>query len=353
MPVPLSQLFQESPSNYAHFTGYTTATDKPWAKKYPPITELVVHTSVVVDEAGKEKTIADWDTAMLPSFDDDRLRLNAHGERPNRRRYRLDTESDMALWFHTEVSNVVLAAWNDNPAAVQSCEAKPWTEEPISETVDVTYSLSAGDKPPLAIGEFKRNLINVFEWRTGNLRISQRLSRELRGYADKYKCPQIFCFDGETLLLLQFRADNHNDIARETCQVDCWVLPRENAAGGCTLRDGLHRLLVQGFRRCQGLLAVEHLSIKGYVPQYRELYSGRPVFCHAHGMLSYEHPETGQENNGRLLDRQVDANDGSFYWRCNGQPMVDENNCWNEDAAAPITWHGVTPLQIRGRLKEN
>ncbi|KAL8404049.1 hypothetical protein RB594_009056 [Gaeumannomyces avenae] len=290
MSVPFSQILQEAPTNPAHVTGYTSGTSKDWATRYPPITgtRLSVHTRNVLGTDGKEATVAGWE-AMVPRFSDDQLRLNTLVQRPNRRPYRLDTESDMALWFHTEISNVVLAAWNDTPAVLQTSEAKAWTEQPGMEIADVTYSLVGGDRPPLVIGEFKRNLVRRDQWQEGR-NPSKPLSRELRGYAHKYKCPQIFCFDGETLLLLQFRANIPDQIQREDCRVDCWVIPRENAAGGCTLRQSLHNLLVQGFRRCQGYAAAPNLSVDRYTPQYREFFSGRPVFAHDNGALRYEHP---------------------------------------------------------------
>ncbi|KAL8342497.1 hypothetical protein RB598_004068 [Gaeumannomyces tritici] len=142
MSVPFSQILQEAPTNPAHVTGYTSGTGKDWATRYPPITgtRLSVHTRNVLGTDGKEATVAGWE-AMVPRFSDDQLRLNTLAQRPNRRPYRLDTESDMALWFHTEISNVVLAAWNDTPAVLQPSEAKAWTEQPGMEIADVTYSL--------------------------------------------------------------------------------------------------------------------------------------------------------------------------------------------------------------------
>ncbi|KAF4505566.1 hypothetical protein G6O67_007500 [Ophiocordyceps sinensis] len=68
------------------------------------------------------------------------------------------------------------------------------------------------------------------------------LLHDFRGYAHKYECPQIFCFDGQTLLLLQFRAREPKDIAEADCAVDCWVIPRINRWGS-TLRYALYRLL--------------------------------------------------------------------------------------------------------------
>ncbi|KAL8346184.1 hypothetical protein RB598_000199 [Gaeumannomyces tritici] len=274
---------------------------------------------------------------MVPRFSDEQSRLDTLVHRPNRRLYRLDTESDMAIWFHTEISNVVLAVWNHCPPALQTSEAKARTQQPDPETVDVTYSLAirGGNKPPLVIGEFKRNLIDGAKWREGRPHAS--LSQELRGYAAKYECPQIFCFDGETLLLLQFRADTAQDMRAEKCKVDCWVIPRLNSDGGCTLREGLHRLLVQGFRRCQALSAVPGLSVHNVSPQYREFFSGRPVFADTSnnnnsGRLTYDHPRNdGVHHN---FYREVDERDGSVYWCYNGSACQDEGGNWVYDSGA-------------------
>jgi len=69
-------------------------------------------------------------------------------------------------------------------------------------------------------------------------------------YADKYQCPQIFCFDGEWLLMLQFRAESPEGIKDLNCKIDGWLIPRVNGDNGVTLRYALYRFLAQGFRRC-------------------------------------------------------------------------------------------------------
>ncbi|KAM7210611.1 hypothetical protein V8F06_014001, partial [Rhypophila decipiens] len=102
------------------------------------------------------------------------------------------------------------------------------------------------------IGEFKRCLVSRREWQSGKLMPSQQgFSRELRGYAYLYRCPQVFCFDNSTFLMLQFRAAKLDAIRDPDCTVDCWVFPGKNP-NGIPLRFAFYRLLVQGFRRCQG-----------------------------------------------------------------------------------------------------
>lgn len=117
MAVPISQLLCEHPTNPVKYTGFKTGTDKKWARDFHPITKLVVHTAV--DRDG-ETVLANWN-ALLPPFADDDLRGGKLAFPPNRRVWRLETEEDCGVWFHTEVSNIVLAAWDDCPTVLQTC----------------------------------------------------------------------------------------------------------------------------------------------------------------------------------------------------------------------------------------
>jgi hypothetical protein len=76
--------------------------------------------------------------------------------------------------------------------------------------------------------------------------------------------------------MLQFRANEKVNIRDTECEVDCWAIPRENE-GGCTLRYSLYRLLVQGFRKCQGLRSLQ-VSLNRFRPSFRQFYSGSPVW---------------------------------------------------------------------------
>jgi hypothetical protein len=90
---------------------------------------------------------------------------------PNFRRWRLEYEADCESWFHNEVSNVVLAAWASYPGVLQTSHAGPLSlTEQIAESVDATYSTKInGERVPLVVGEFKRNLIDMEAWQTGDL----------------------------------------------------------------------------------------------------------------------------------------------------------------------------------------
>lgn len=95
---------------------------------------------------------------------DDDIQKSTLAYPSNVRRWRPATEADCGLWFHTEVSNIILPAWFDYPAVLQKTEAKPPSPVlQIPETVDIVYDLSHPNsgKYPLVIGEWKRNLIDL------------------------------------------------------------------------------------------------------------------------------------------------------------------------------------------------
>ncbi|PMB63737.1 hypothetical protein BM221_010479 [Beauveria bassiana] len=127
-------------------------------------------------------------------------------------------------------------------------------------------------------------------------------------YAVKYECPQVFCFDGYALLMLQFKAKKPEAIASEDCKIDCWIFPRENA-GGVPLRYAFYRLLVQGLRRCQGQLSPSIVTLNGQQSEFRNFYTGEPVW--KIGDALHRHPWG--------MYRAVDPRDGSMYWMFNGQ----------------------------------
>jgi hypothetical protein len=140
---------------------------------------LTVHTTV-----DHEAIVhAAFDPAFLPLCNDEEKRTTEPGYPANSRFWRLETEADVEHWWHTEISDVVLAAWATYPAVVQSCHIKPLVDVQIPENVDSTYAIYIGNQcVPLAIGEMKRNIINKREWQDGRLSdVQRRLARELRG----------------------------------------------------------------------------------------------------------------------------------------------------------------------------
>ncbi|KYK56285.1 hypothetical protein DCS_08255 [Drechmeria coniospora] len=330
MASTVGALLAQDPTNSVQNTGYTSSTNKAWTEGYHPIKNMTVHTKA----CGDGLTYANFETAFLPLYDDDRVRMGTAAFPPNGRSWRMGSEADVELWFHTEISNVVLAAWNHHPTVVQTSHSKPPSEKNMPEEVDATYSFKSNQhRVALVIGEMKRNLVDADKWQCGRIPSSgpqDRLSRELRGYvrfhastgvkptpiryAHKYECPQVFCFDGDTLLLLQFRANSRAELKHERCPVDCWVLPRENS--GTPLRYALYRLLAQGFRRFQGGVALD-----GFSSDLRQFYNGRPLW-------TLGDVATSQHPNGYA--RSVHVATGAFMWThpSGTDPIWETGSIW-------------------------
>jgi len=276
---------------------------------------LTVYTTI-----DNEGTVhASFDPAFLALDNDEEKRASEPARSPNERYWRLETESDVEHWWHTEVSDIVMAAWARYPTIVQTCHTKPLSDITISENVDSTYGVYIGNQRyPVAIGEMKRNLINGKDWQTNSLRdAQQKLARELRGYADKYQCPQVFCWDGQFLLVLQFRARKPEHIRNADCPIDCWVIPVEGST--CTLRYAFYRLMVQGLRRCQAIVAAKPLSVGSLKEHGREFFTGRPIWK-VNGQSSTNHPEN--------YVRAVDGTTGGLFW---SHTMV-EDAVWETEA---------------------
>lgn len=261
----VQSLIYDHPSNFIANPNITSYTGKTWVKSYAPIRRYRLHTAI--DETGM--THADFDSAFLPLMNDEEKRMSEAGHPPNSRHWRFEH------WWHTEVSDVVLAAWHRYPTTVPTDHTNPPGDVNVPQSVESTYAMYIqGGRAPVIIGEMKRNLIQANEWIRGDPGEPQRvLSRELRGYAGKYQCPQVFCWDGQVLLILQFRAQTPRDIRDENCAVDCWVLPLETSF--CTFRYALYRLMVQGLRRCQTGAAVPGpLTAGGLTATRREFFMG-------------------------------------------------------------------------------
>ncbi|KAH6628906.1 hypothetical protein F5144DRAFT_655585 [Chaetomium tenue] len=297
-------LLTQHSTNMVHNTYYVTQSNQKWARNYHPIRNLVVHSY----HGGDGLVHANFDSAFLGSYEDDRLRMDEPTVAPNRRMWRLECEADCELWFHTEVSNVVLAGWDRYRRVTQTSHTNPPRVENIPEEVDATYSIKYGNE---------RTTGNVLQ-----VAGQKMLSRELRGYADKYQSPQVYCFDGKTLLLLQFRADTPAKMLDEDCNVDCWVLPREGSF--YSLRYALYRLMAQGFRRFQGMCALP-ISVGGLTPRSRRFFDGVPIW-RRDGVDQDEHP-------GGYV-RSVDGTSGAVKWirSESGDLMWETAAFWGEHA---------------------
>ncbi|KAK3373652.1 hypothetical protein B0T24DRAFT_271170 [Lasiosphaeria ovina] len=297
----VGHLIWQNPDNPVENNHIYTYTNKAWTSPYHVIQNLMIRTQL----DGDGRTNGDFTT--FKTFDDDALRSQQYAVSPNMRSWIFDSEADCELFFHTEVSNVVLAGWRSYPLVRQTSHMKPLGSN-NAESVDATYLAGPGDNMTvIVIGEMKKNLIDARSWQSGNIMGNspqEKLSKELRAYAHKYQTPQVYCFDGETLLLLQFRASKAADILSHTVKVDCWVFPREKT--NVPLRYALYMLLSQGFRRFQTMNALPGpLSVGGFESVERRFFDGRPIWRDMYSHKTLDHP--GGYN------RSVDA-DGAVKW---------------------------------------
>lgn len=181
MATTVQDRLSQHSTNQVQTTGYHTRTVKQWTRQYPPIESVTIYFFSVPEDP--DTVLTDFESAMLPDYDDDYVRWAQPAFPPNKRLWRLATEEDCSDWFKAEVTNIVLAAWTDYPVILQVSHAKPFSASSSSETVDVSYTFKhLNRKVPVVIGEWKRNLIRSQEWMENRLSSGQqKLAKELRG----------------------------------------------------------------------------------------------------------------------------------------------------------------------------
>lgn len=191
MATSAVDLLTQHPTNsITYIPNKGAQTNKSWALNYHPISNLIIHTTV--SPGGVVE--ATYEPAFLPLKDDDSLRLSESALPPNKREWHIFSAADRQLWFHTEISNIVLAAWSRYPAVVQTSHPKPQGFNNPADEVPIAYSMQRGSiRAILAVGEIKRNVIDREVWKSGHLDAEvtqERLSQELRGYVgDKPPIP--------------------------------------------------------------------------------------------------------------------------------------------------------------------
>lgn len=90
-PTTVEALLWEQSTNVVKYTGYTTGTDKVWARQYPPITDFMIHSRTLPGDPGSMGVSFD---ALSPEYDDDALRKAQPAFPPNKCSWRLETEED-------------------------------------------------------------------------------------------------------------------------------------------------------------------------------------------------------------------------------------------------------------------
>lgn len=159
------------------------------------------------------------------------------------------------------------------------------------------------------------------------------------------RCPQVFLFDSLTLVIVQFRASQLDDILDPYCHIDCCVIPR--AAGHfpdqCTMQYALYRLAWRGLvRLCatldyaedkQGELvrAQTSLTINGYKREY-DYFTGSPYWLDLHGARYKHHPHGYERRFQQRLVRLPSGHtngEGFWIWSARGQKdFIDTLDCF-------------------------
>ena len=184
-PTNIRQLLMEKPRGKVENMYLLSNGVGAWVKTHPVIKNRIIHSTTHADGS----TWAEFDRAFLAQDEDDDLRLAGTAMRPNERSWEFKVKADCELWFHTEISNVVLTALHMYPNVLQSSHQKPPGQNSISEEVDTIYTVEDGAEGAsvrrvLAIGRMKRNHIYRREWENrGQAQCGKQaiLSQELRG----------------------------------------------------------------------------------------------------------------------------------------------------------------------------
>lgn len=120
--LPTAVMLDQHPTNdIVHTESNSEQNNKSWVVNSHPISNLIIHTTISLDGVVN----ATYETAFLPEQNDDLLRRKAISLPPTKREWHLLSVADRELWFHTEISNIVLAAWSQYPTILQTSDARP------------------------------------------------------------------------------------------------------------------------------------------------------------------------------------------------------------------------------------
>lgn len=339
-----------------------TITEKRWTREYPAFDDRFVTQWPPTVEAietflgpvAETRTGADYVGLETPAYP------------LNMSRQLVETEGDVTRDFNQNIICPVelafggTSAWSRPSPDSQPVPGAPklWSRSLVgssetgSSTKIIDFEMVMSHREPslesaAMIGEMKKAMvIKRSQWRGEDPADanSSRLQQELRGYAYKYQCPQVFVFDSRTLVIVQFRATKADDIRLDDCPVDCCVIPRKpdlHTPGQCSMQYALYRLAWRGWvRLCatleysqdgQGVLrARRKLTLNGLTRKY-EYWSGRPKWVDNHGYDYHSHPG-GYER--RFTYRPVTLPDGRvqslgfWVWVLRDEIIDDTRDCF-------------------------
>ncbi|UNI15366.1 hypothetical protein JDV02_001903 [Purpureocillium takamizusanense] len=168
-------ILEEHPYNAVYNLENRSSTDKRWARDYAPIKADPSRLHTIMDASGI--LVPDW-SFFVPALSDDTIRRQEVSLRTNNmRRWVLDSEEDGAGYFLVEIVSPVLSKFVNFPGIIYRSFGSQ-----NGVIVDCAFEW---DGRRIAIGEYKRNLIDARAWYTSDfdkLPSQNKLTRELRGY---------------------------------------------------------------------------------------------------------------------------------------------------------------------------
>lgn len=168
-------------------------------------------------------------------------------------------------------------------------------------------------------------------------------------YAWKYGCPQVFIFDGDQLVLVQFRALSLEDIRDPDCEVDVCVISHPDGPTSesiPTMQYALYYLCWTGFRRLCGTMSCQNTAIRsvseraplqvriGNLIRDYVYFSGEPCWYmynpdDMYGSDEQEYPTP--RGWRRLFEWRPRSNvhlGGYWYWTNGPYQIQDTENCF-------------------------
>lgn len=276
---------------YSRLAVNASLSKKPWTDTYPPILNPTVRASTydsINQFLGLEQYLLP-NPAISALYTTDasesgRLERHIHPLNSLSKVY-IQQEGDTVRDFFQNIAFPVSLAWDGAFFQERSESGTPGPTH-HNKTVDQLYSWTVAGSMESerceVIGELKQHgVIEPDEWNGGKEKsnMTQRLGKEIRGYAYLYDCPQVFVYDSVHLLMVQFHAKNKEGIRSVNCTIDVCCVPRSSADPNmCTARYGLYRLVWRGWIRLIATKAENPaVSLGGFTREF-EYWSGRPFW---------------------------------------------------------------------------
>ncbi|OQE23930.1 hypothetical protein PENSTE_c008G09257 [Penicillium steckii] len=337
----------------------TSTSAKRWTDEFPRFERIIYHGSRQGPTSFEDIHRFLGPDQRTPSMAD-RLGLATAAHRPNNTPQYMENEADVVRVFYQDVISPVALAFSGSTAATfQSPEMPPqmggalMNQRSESSTQDAAHNIDFQMvmphsnqllSRPAIIGEFKKpRSIIPNEWKSSERgsfgAVTRSLQKELRGYAWKYRCPQVFIFDGNHLVLVQFRARSLDGIRDATCDIDVCVISHpigtilENIP---TMQYAIYLLCWTGFRRLCGTLSFRtvgdvleraplEVTIDNLIRKY-QYFSGIPSWYGYDGS-KYQSPR-GWRRDFRWRLRSNGRWEGYWYWTNGHETVRDTENCF-------------------------